>query len=147
MSWSVWMATAIENRARQLKNAKRGGYAPTIAKDVNKHKVQKNKESSRRSPAICEWTKWRNGYLWRSGRKAKGRRSQSNYWNVWSSFKRCVSSIKLKHNHKRPCWNTVNVLAPWLGNLVIQQGSKIKNNSNISIFYFLLKKTKKIPVK
>lgn len=47
------MATAIENRARQLKNAKRGGYAPTIAKDVNKHKVQ-NKESSRRSPAICE---------------------------------------------------------------------------------------------
>ncbi|EPS6712723.1 hypothetical protein ACVG7L_001757 [Acinetobacter baumannii] len=35
------MATAIENRARQLKNAKRGGYAPTIAKDVNKHKVQK----------------------------------------------------------------------------------------------------------
>ncbi|MFY5765812.1 hypothetical protein ACOUV0_04925 [Acinetobacter baumannii] len=34
------MATAIENRARQLKNAKRGGYAPTIAKDVNKHKVQ-----------------------------------------------------------------------------------------------------------
>lgn len=35
------MATAIENRARQLKNAKRGGYTPTIAKDVNKHKVQK----------------------------------------------------------------------------------------------------------
>ncbi|HCA4922471.1 hypothetical protein ACT40Y_15295 [Acinetobacter baumannii] len=35
------MATAIDNRARQLKNAKRGGYAPTIAKDVNKHKVQK----------------------------------------------------------------------------------------------------------
>ncbi|MFX4786252.1 hypothetical protein ABTB87_02885 [Acinetobacter baumannii] len=35
------MATAIENRARQLKNAKRGGYAPTIAKDANKHKVQK----------------------------------------------------------------------------------------------------------
>lgn len=35
------MATAIENRARQLKNAKRGGYAPTIAKDVNKDKVQK----------------------------------------------------------------------------------------------------------
>ena len=29
------------NRKKQLKNAKRGGYAPTIAKDVNKHKIQK----------------------------------------------------------------------------------------------------------
>lgn len=35
------MTTAIENRNKQLKNAKRGGYAPTIAKDANKRKVQK----------------------------------------------------------------------------------------------------------
>ena len=29
------------NYAKQIKNAKRGSYTPTIAKDVNKHKVQK----------------------------------------------------------------------------------------------------------
>ncbi|RKG29822.1 hypothetical protein [Acinetobacter tianfuensis] len=29
------------NYTKQIKNAKRGGYTPTIAKDVNKHKVQK----------------------------------------------------------------------------------------------------------
>lgn len=29
------------NYVKQLKNAKRGGYTPTIAKDINKHKVQK----------------------------------------------------------------------------------------------------------
>ncbi|AXY58112.1 hypothetical protein CDG60_17050 [Acinetobacter chinensis] len=29
------------NYVKQVKNAKRGGYTPTIAKDVNKHKVQK----------------------------------------------------------------------------------------------------------
>ena len=29
------------NYAKQIKNAKRGGYTPTIAKDVNKHKIQK----------------------------------------------------------------------------------------------------------
>ncbi|BAP35148.1 hypothetical protein ACNPQK_20970 [Acinetobacter guillouiae] len=29
------------NYVRQVKNAKRGGYTPTIAKDVNKHKIQK----------------------------------------------------------------------------------------------------------
>lgn len=29
------------NNVRQVKNAKRGGYTPTIAKDVNKHKIQK----------------------------------------------------------------------------------------------------------
>jgi len=28
------------NYTKQIKNAKRGGYTPTIAKDVNKHKVQ-----------------------------------------------------------------------------------------------------------
>lgn len=30
-----------QNQAKQLKNAKRGGYTPTIAKDVNKHLKQK----------------------------------------------------------------------------------------------------------
>ena len=29
------------NYTKQIKNAKRGGYTPTIAKDVNKHKIQK----------------------------------------------------------------------------------------------------------
>ena len=29
------------NYVKQIKNAKRGGYTPTIAKDVNKHKIQK----------------------------------------------------------------------------------------------------------
>lgn len=29
------------NYVKQVKNAKRGGYAPTIAKDINKHKIQK----------------------------------------------------------------------------------------------------------
>ena len=29
------------NYVRQVKNAKRGGYTPTIAKYVNKHKIQK----------------------------------------------------------------------------------------------------------
>jgi prephenate dehydrogenase len=29
------------NYAKQIKNAKRGGYTPTLAKDINKHKVQK----------------------------------------------------------------------------------------------------------
>lgn len=35
------MNAAERNREKQLKNAKRGGYKPTIAKDVNKHKIQK----------------------------------------------------------------------------------------------------------
>ena len=29
------------NYVKQIKNAKRGGYPPTLAKDVNKHKIQK----------------------------------------------------------------------------------------------------------
>ena len=29
------------NYLKQIKNAKRGGYTPTLAKDVNKHKLQK----------------------------------------------------------------------------------------------------------
>ena len=34
----------MNNTEKQLKNAKRDGYTPTIAKDVNKHKVQKLKK-------------------------------------------------------------------------------------------------------
>ncbi len=30
-----------QNYVKQIKNAKRGGYTPTIAKDINKHKIQK----------------------------------------------------------------------------------------------------------
>lgn len=37
------MTAAERNRLKQRKNAKRGGYTPTIAKDVNKHKIQKLK--------------------------------------------------------------------------------------------------------
>lgn len=37
------------NYVKQIKNAKRGGYTPTIAKDINKHKVQKA------SQLIEEW--------------------------------------------------------------------------------------------
>ena len=29
------------NYVRQVKNAKRGGYTPTIAKEIKKHKIQK----------------------------------------------------------------------------------------------------------
>ena len=35
------LPAAERNRLKQHKNAKRGGYTPTIAKDVNKHKIQK----------------------------------------------------------------------------------------------------------
>ncbi|GEM_PF-290152 len=42
------------NYAKQIKNAKRGGYAPTIAKDVNKHKIQKA------SRLIEQWRKLAN---------------------------------------------------------------------------------------
>lgn len=38
------------NYIKQIKNAKRGGYTPTAAKDINKHKVQK---------AICLIEEWR----------------------------------------------------------------------------------------
>ena len=30
-----------QNYVKQIKNAKRGGYTPTIAKDINKHKIEK----------------------------------------------------------------------------------------------------------
>lgn len=30
-----------DNYVKQIKNAKRGGYTPTLAKDMNKHKIQK----------------------------------------------------------------------------------------------------------
>ena len=40
-----------QNYVKQIKNAKRGGYTPTIAKDINKHKIQK---------AIRLIEQWRN---------------------------------------------------------------------------------------
>ncbi|OAL77296.1 hypothetical protein AY606_11430 [Acinetobacter sp. SFB] len=30
-----------DNYVKQIKNTKRGGYTPTLAKDMNKHKIQK----------------------------------------------------------------------------------------------------------
>ncbi|SPL68904.1 hypothetical protein [Acinetobacter stercoris] len=42
------------NYVRQIKNAKRGGYTPTIAKDINKHKIQKAMR------LINEWRKLAN---------------------------------------------------------------------------------------
>jgi len=47
------MTTAMQNRAKQLKNAKRGGYVPTIAKDVNKYKVQKIKRALEEAKLIA----------------------------------------------------------------------------------------------
>lgn len=44
----------MNNYDKQLKNAKRGGYVPTIAKDINKHKVQKA------SKLVHEWRKLAN---------------------------------------------------------------------------------------
>ena len=38
-----------ENLAKQLKNAKRGGYTPTIAKDVNKRKAEVIKQLQEQS--------------------------------------------------------------------------------------------------
>jgi len=47
------MTTAMQNRAKQLKNAKRGGYIPTIAKDINKYKVQKIKKALEEAKQIA----------------------------------------------------------------------------------------------
>ncbi len=42
------------NYVKQIKNAKRGGYTPTIAKDINRHKIQKAIK------LINEWRKLAN---------------------------------------------------------------------------------------
>ncbi|KAB0628384.1 hypothetical protein F7P75_04435 [Acinetobacter gandensis] len=43
-----------QNYVKQIKNAKRGGYTPTIAKDINKHKIQKAQR------LIDQWRKLAN---------------------------------------------------------------------------------------
>lgn len=55
-----------QNQAKQIKNAKRGGYTPTIAKDVNKHKVEKLK----RLVQDLEKEYAENMDLWRDGADA-----------------------------------------------------------------------------
>lgn len=55
-----------QNQAKQIKNAKRGGYTPTIAKDVNKHKVKKVK----RLVQDLEKESAENMELWRDGADA-----------------------------------------------------------------------------
>lgn len=61
------MSEAAErNRKKQLKNAKRGGYAPTIAKDVNKHKIQKLQrmisDLRKEAESIDEFDQFDKGY-------------------------------------------------------------------------------------
>ncbi|WP_289346140.1 hypothetical protein [Acinetobacter baumannii] len=49
-----------QNHAKQIKNAKRGGYTPTIAKDVNKHIKQKLIKLDKRLDQMFEdkWSEW-----------------------------------------------------------------------------------------
>lgn len=50
-----------ENKIKQLKNAKRGGYTPTTAKDVNKHMKQKLIKLDKQLDKIYEekWEEWK----------------------------------------------------------------------------------------
>ena len=50
-----------QNQAKQLKNAKRGGYTPTIAKDVNKHLKQKLVKVEKHLDEIFDqkWDEWK----------------------------------------------------------------------------------------
>lgn len=60
------MPAAERNRLKQRKNAKRGGYTPTIAKDVNKHKIQKLQrminDIRREAESIDELDQFDKGY-------------------------------------------------------------------------------------
>jgi len=49
-----------QNYAKQIKNAKRGGYTPIIAKDVNKHIKQKLIKLDKRLDQMFEdkWREW-----------------------------------------------------------------------------------------
>jgi len=49
-----------QNQAKQIKNAKRGGYTPTMAKDVNKHIKQKLLKLDKRLDQLFEekWSEW-----------------------------------------------------------------------------------------
>ncbi len=50
-----------QNYAKQIKNAKRGGYTPTIAKDVNKHIKQKLIKLDKRLDEKFDqlWERWK----------------------------------------------------------------------------------------
>jgi len=60
------MPASERNRLKQQKNAKRGGYTPTIAKDVNKHKIQKLQrminDIRREAESIDELDQFDKGY-------------------------------------------------------------------------------------
>ncbi|WP_414659223.1 hypothetical protein ACMHYC_10870 [Acinetobacter courvalinii] len=49
-----------QNQAKQIKNARRGGYTPTVAKDVNKHLKQKLLKLDKRLDQLFEekWSEW-----------------------------------------------------------------------------------------
>ncbi|EXI19297.1 hypothetical protein BFR69_02135 [Acinetobacter pittii] len=51
-----------QNYAKQIKNAKRGGYTPTIAKDVNKHIKQKLIKLDNHFDELFneKWAEWKN---------------------------------------------------------------------------------------
>ena len=51
-----------QNHAKQIKNAKRGGYTPTIAKDVNKHLKQKLVKVEKHLDELFneKWGEWKN---------------------------------------------------------------------------------------
>ncbi|MCH7353289.1 MULTISPECIES: hypothetical protein [unclassified Acinetobacter] len=50
-----------KNQAKQIKNAKRGGYTPTVAKDVNKHLKQKLIKLDKQLDEKFEqvWERWK----------------------------------------------------------------------------------------
>lgn len=55
------ISKADQNRAKQIKNAKRGGYTPTIAKDVHKHIKQKLVKVEKHLDEIFDqkWDEWK----------------------------------------------------------------------------------------
>ena len=68
-----------QNQAKQIKNAKRGGYTPTIAKDVNKHKVEKVK----RLVQDLEKESAENMELWRDGADRPRRQATFEILQAW----------------------------------------------------------------
>lgn len=55
------MTAEVKNRLKQKKNAKRGGYTPTVAKDVNKHIKQKLIKLDKQFDELFEqkWGEWK----------------------------------------------------------------------------------------
>lgn len=49
-----------QNQSKQIKNARRGGYTPTVAKDANKHLKQKLLKLDKRLDQLFEekWGEW-----------------------------------------------------------------------------------------